>query len=282
MKVILSRKGFDSAYGGFPSLILPDGSLISFPIPHFGDRITYAQLRTKLGKSFLEIMKFLKEHINIPNFGKVLLDRNIECHLDPDLEQFVYPRHVGWKPIFGQIGQAQRHLENQSIGKGDLFLFFGWFKETEWVGDRLRYKPNSPDLHIIYGYLQVDKIVKTINSSDVPIWMKYHPHVANPNRVSNKTNAIYVARSNTSWNSNLSGGGVLSFNEDLILTEKKKSRSIWKLPDFFKKLRITYHSPKSWNSDGTFRSARIGQEFVIEENKKVEEWATQLISRSLA
>lgn len=32
MKVILSRKGFDSTYGGYPSLILPDGELISLPI----------------------------------------------------------------------------------------------------------------------------------------------------------------------------------------------------------------------------------------------------------
>jgi hypothetical protein len=29
MKVILSRKGFDSGYGGYPSPILPDGWMIS-------------------------------------------------------------------------------------------------------------------------------------------------------------------------------------------------------------------------------------------------------------
>lgn len=33
MKIILSRKGFDSSYGGYPSPILPDGSLLSIPIP---------------------------------------------------------------------------------------------------------------------------------------------------------------------------------------------------------------------------------------------------------
>jgi len=33
MKVILSRKGFDSQYGGMPSPILPDGTLLSLPIP---------------------------------------------------------------------------------------------------------------------------------------------------------------------------------------------------------------------------------------------------------
>jgi Nucleotide modification associated domain 3 len=33
MKLILSRKGFDSAYGGVPSPILPDGTLCPLPIP---------------------------------------------------------------------------------------------------------------------------------------------------------------------------------------------------------------------------------------------------------
>ena len=36
MNVIFSRKGFDSTYGGFPSIILPeemDSKMISFPIP---------------------------------------------------------------------------------------------------------------------------------------------------------------------------------------------------------------------------------------------------------
>jgi Nucleotide modification associated domain 3 len=33
MKLILSRKGFDSSHGGGPSPIRPDGRLLSFPIP---------------------------------------------------------------------------------------------------------------------------------------------------------------------------------------------------------------------------------------------------------
>ena len=33
MKLILSRKGFDSEFGGCPSPILSDDELISFPIP---------------------------------------------------------------------------------------------------------------------------------------------------------------------------------------------------------------------------------------------------------
>ena len=33
MKVILSRKGFDGQYGGYPSIIWPDKRMLSFPIP---------------------------------------------------------------------------------------------------------------------------------------------------------------------------------------------------------------------------------------------------------
>lgn len=33
MKFILSRKGFDSGYGGCASPILPDGTMLSIPIP---------------------------------------------------------------------------------------------------------------------------------------------------------------------------------------------------------------------------------------------------------
>ena len=39
MKVIISRKGFDSGYGGMPSPILPDGTMISMPIPSPATRL---------------------------------------------------------------------------------------------------------------------------------------------------------------------------------------------------------------------------------------------------
>ena len=48
MKVILSRKGFDSSNGGIPSPILPDGTLLSFPIPACSDELTFAELYYEL------------------------------------------------------------------------------------------------------------------------------------------------------------------------------------------------------------------------------------------
>ena len=47
MKVILSRKGFDSANGGIASPIFEDGTMLSFPIPskdHDKDKIAYEEL----------------------------------------------------------------------------------------------------------------------------------------------------------------------------------------------------------------------------------------------
>ncbi|MEZ4682601.1 MAG: hypothetical protein R2932_51180 [Caldilineaceae bacterium] len=44
MKIILSRKGFDSSSGGVASPILPDGTLLSLPIPDATGPITYADL----------------------------------------------------------------------------------------------------------------------------------------------------------------------------------------------------------------------------------------------
>lgn len=44
MRIIISRKGFDSKYGGVPSPILPDGRLLSLPIP-LADNLTYSEIR---------------------------------------------------------------------------------------------------------------------------------------------------------------------------------------------------------------------------------------------
>ena len=55
MKVIFSRKGFDSSYGGFPSIILPDGQMISFPIPEKGKKIGAFR---KAMRGLREILKY--------------------------------------------------------------------------------------------------------------------------------------------------------------------------------------------------------------------------------
>ena len=59
MKIILSRKGFDSANGGQANPIMPDGTLLSLPIPDEDGNVPYASLQWN-GKSYYEIINSLK------------------------------------------------------------------------------------------------------------------------------------------------------------------------------------------------------------------------------
>ena len=54
-----------------------------------------------------------------------------QAHLDPDLNFGSIPRPENWKPLFGQAGAAERHLQNQGVKAGDVFVFFGWFRQVE-------------------------------------------------------------------------------------------------------------------------------------------------------
>ena len=206
------------------------------------------------------------------------LDRETRCHLDPDIYKNTIDREPGWKPCFGQVDAAQSHLENQRISVNDLFLFFGWFKKTKYDNSKLEFDPSKRDLHAIFGYFQIGEMKKIDHGSEVPKWMAYHSH-ANKNRTDNRSNTIYIAKPNLSWNKSLPGAGRFEFNEDLVLTKEGFSRSKWNLPDFFKDAKISYHNKDSWKKE-YFQSAAIGQEFVIKDNNLVEEWAKSIIDEA--
>lgn len=122
MKIILSRKGFDSASGGAPSPIV-DGRPISMPIPATRNSTTTYD---KLG------LGSLVERIT---GGRI--SRDHLCHNDP-----MFIANECW---FGQCDAAQSHLANQGVGVGDTFLFFGLFA-NEITQERH---------HRIFGYLKV-------------------------------------------------------------------------------------------------------------------------------
>jgi len=143
MRVILSRKGFDSTIGGYPSPII-NGTPFSLPIPDSEDEIRYSDLRFN-GKNYLEIMQGLGIETYLEGGLRKPLNENSACHLDPDLRFDIPDNRIcpnDWKGSLGQISQAQRHLENQGVGIGDLFLFFGWFRETENKDGKIIYKRN--------------------------------------------------------------------------------------------------------------------------------------------
>jgi len=179
MKIILSRKGFDSAYGGYSSPILPDGKMISLPIPS-EDFTKYSDLKINDKQTYFDLMKQLKSTIRY-NKEWHKLTKDTECHLDPDLCKEVIQRSENWKPCFGQINQAQSHLFNEGVKENDLFLFFGWFRKTVFKNNILQPDQSAPDLHIIFGYLQIGEILYVNNQTKIPDYMKKepcpHPHI---------------------------------------------------------------------------------------------------------
>lgn len=278
MKVILSRKGFDSQYGKINSPILPDGTMLSLPIPQNNDSIKFYELSYK-DKSYLDLIKELKPNWKYPD--------NQAAHLDPDIRKEAYNnRSKDWRPIFGQSAAAQGHLKKQGVGIGDIFLFFGSFQETEYYNQKLQYRKNAnypKGRHAIFGYLQIGEILELNTDADydvLPSFSKYHSH-ANRNFIENdgkvrSNNCIYIASDKLSFNSNLPGGGTLNYDEKRILTKKGRNKSMWHLPGFLKELKITYHKEESFIND-YFQSAAKGQEFVIQEDEQLTEWVKRII-----
>lgn len=267
MKIILSRKGFDSSAGGQPSPILPDGTLLSLPIP---DTVrtadTYSSISWK-GKSYYEIIEELKPRTKI--------QKDDYCHLDPDLRENVKSRPNGWTPAFGQMGAALSALRNNSVGIGDLFLFFGWFKETEYTKGKLRYKKGAPNIHVIFGYLQVGNIYE--KEELVPNTLIEHPHMQESydENWEKHNNIIITPSKNLSFMPDKKGADVLNFRKDRVLTNEGFSRGRWNLPDCFKDVKIAYN-PNPWK-DGYFQSAGRGQEFIMNSTPQIIDWAKNII-----
>ncbi|KKL54562.1 hypothetical protein LCGC14_2264180 [marine sediment metagenome] len=230
MKLILSRKGFNSTYGGYPSPILPDNTLLSLPIPnrrfvkkekqqlYFNEEI-YSPIKYKDLKIPYLIRKSLASHdVNINTYqdlidqllqGKDIKDNGKKhpkfepwyCHLDPDLIQEVLPREKNWRPLFGQVKGAQKELENQKVEINDLFLFFGWFRRTVIENGKLKYDHSDKrGKHVIFGYLQIDDKLTIKDKIKIQSWMKPHPHLGKElwNAINN---TLYVARPTLSWGS---------------------------------------------------------------------------------
>ena len=300
MKLILSRKGFDSASGGGPSPIFPDGTMFSLPIPSGRDEITYGELR------------HYSETLGEVNIGGVVQDLTIgrrkrygptsRCHLDPDINFHVYPRQEGWKGLFGQAGGTETHLADEGVDAGDLFLFFGLFREVEEVSGHWDFVPRTTPKHILWGWLQVGKLYEEIGRQGHAglEWANHHPHM----QYRGEKNTLYVASERLDFGDDSPGWGVFpKLNERLVLTLSGHPKSHWKLPRGFypdgdkqplshhrdrsRVLKATYLSPDPWeprwkpnNDDYAYlESVGRGQEFVLNLDKydDVKDWARGLI-----
>lgn len=272
MKLILSRKGFDSGAGGVASPILPDGTLCSLPIPDARSKTRYGDVvvNTVAGAALS-----MGEIVHALTRGRI--SSRHPCHLDPDLDRLAIPRCSGWFPAFGQTGAAQSHLARLNVAPGDLFLFFGWFRQTVpgANGAALAWKRSAPHIHAMFGWMQVAEILP-VHRRDAEIletrpWLEGHPHLARPNDAANH---IYVATERLSIPglTHLPGAGTFGrLAPGRVLTApEQSSRSLWALPAFFHPeagTRLSYHEdPERWARLGPkalLRSAARGQEFVL-------------------
>lgn len=107
--------------------------------------------------------------------GKV--SAGTRAHLDPDLEPSSVARLYGWRLAFGQCSAAQGHLERFKVGVGDLFLFFGWFRRIEHAQGRYQYVADSPDLHVLFGWLEIGEVLAGSALQAPPEWLRRHPHL---------------------------------------------------------------------------------------------------------
>lgn len=282
MRIVLSRKGFDSGYGRVASPILPDGRIVSLPIPAARSVTRYGDVRFD-GHSMGQLVEQLT--------GNAVKSRNL-AHLDPDLDPGALSRIDGWRPAFGQEKAAQKHLQNEGVGAGALFLFFGWLRQTEEVDGSLRYKRGAPDIHGLFGYLQVGEIVAVDHRIDMARaerpWLAAHPHV---NAHAAEGNTIYLAADRLvidGEDMGAAGGGLFRiYHDDLRLTAPGHSRSTWHLPEFFcldpSAPTLSYHrDPTRWSKrKGGGWETRVvakGQEFVLEADAgQVKAWLKTLL-----
>ena len=288
MKVVISRKGFDSQYGGMPSPVLPDGTLVPLPIPGPHDSFTFMDLNLP-GVDIDRLLRDLSEGSAQPHVGT----ENV--HLDPDLCRNPSRCLPGWRPALGQTGAAQSHLAKQGVGPGDLFLFFGWFRAVEQADGRWRFRRGAPDLHHLFGWLEIDSVLPVVGAArereralNLHPWIADHPHVANVAHYTSERNVLYVGASRSRFADAMGGGRFSRTHPRLQLTAPNaKSRTRWLLPAAFLPsagpVALSYHGRRErWTDtpDGALlETVQKGQEFVADtkDAPAVAEWAIGLV-----
>lgn len=246
MRIIFSRKGFDSSAGGGPSPIVGGaaahaaaGVPISLPIPDTKgfSRTTYRDLG-------------LGDHVAKASRGKLGADDL--CHHDPMFQP-------DGTCLFGQTGAAQTHLERQGVGVGDVFVFFGLFADDSG-GD-----PH----HRIFGYLRVEQIIALGDGVPAELAELGHPH------------AIGMHGSNDCiWGG--PGRVARQASDALRLTVPGGPPSVWQRPAWLRRGGLSYHDRGDrWIRGGKLRSVARGQEFVADvgRRKAPREWLEQVIAQ---
>jgi len=272
VRIIFSRKGFDSSAGGVPSPII-DGRPHSLPIPTRMPTVT----------RFRDLGNGTAALVNDLTNGKLSSDQ--PCHLDPDLDAGALPRPPGWRGALGQVSAAQSHLANHGAGSGDVFLFWGLFRPAV-RSSAGRWTYTGPREHRIFGWLQVDEVLPV--GSDPGSTLDHHPWLAgHPHLVGRwpANNTVYVARERLALpgiETPLAGWGLMSRGYRLTAAASPQP-STWTVPDWLHPdhggTGLTYHRSSSWRDSTTLQTAARGQEFIADVGQRRDAltWLRQLL-----
>jgi hypothetical protein len=233
MRIVFSRKGFDSAAGGGPSPIV-DGRPVTLPIPagNGASRTTYGDLG-------------LGDHAASASRGKH--GPESLCHHDP----IFLP---DGKAMLGQCSAAQTHLERQGVGPGDVFLFFGLFREGK-----------APPHHRLFGYLRVEE---ALHLPSAP-----RERVAQLAALGMPHAIALEARNDVAWLGR--GASARRASPALRLTVPEGPPSRWQVPAWLFETGLSYHDRASrWLPGNRLQSVARGQEFVahVGERTDARDW----------
>lgn len=261
MKVIFSRKGFDQSAGGFPSLIFPDGTLFSIPIPSGPYNCTYSRLTFQYqGESIAGIL-------NQVTNGKIRRSKQLQdcdyagpdqgCHHDPML--FAESNRM----VLGPGKKPEAHLRRQQTAAGDIFLFYGWFRKIARVNGRWAYVVGARDMHLIWAWMTVGSALRLDTAEQIAYALERFPELsAHPHLVGRwpPPNGVYVSREQAR----------LPFSEGRCLTDIKDyaGRAKWRLPGCFNQPQaFTFLTSKIFSPEADeviVRYRGYGQEFVLD------------------
>jgi hypothetical protein len=186
MKIIFSRKGFDTSNGGFPNLILPDGTMFAIPIPDKKQKFRYGNLDfTYEGENIFKIINDVTN--NRIKYSSKKKKRVVTKSIDYCTSAFTAHNdpffHKEFGYFLGQQYSAQGHLDKNNVGKGDLFLFFGNFREIEKDDGQWQFVRNKYVRHVLFGWLQIDNVTNLNDFSQKEKllqtypFLESHPHI---------------------------------------------------------------------------------------------------------
>ncbi len=173
---------------------------------------------------------------------------------------------------FGQVGAAQTHLKNNNVGIGDLFLFWGWFRETVTVNKKTVFSKDDPGHYRFFGWMQIGGIITL--GKDPSWYLKTEPNsMTHPHTIGSwgDNNTLYLAsdKLDAFGLKDYYGFGEFKASDKTNLSiNPSVKKSKWICPKWLNPNHggcgMTYHKNiKRWNDNSVDIVGR-GQEFIAE------------------